>query len=92
MLGGTLARERAVSPPPMPDIAGSLSLPEHHAFAQSLPALEKENLLLKQRIQLMEEEVLMLHGLSVSIRRCGSALFALMSISIKPVNEDVFIA
>lgn len=91
-LGGKLDREKAASPPPMPDIALSLAIAstDDHVH-RSKPSLEKENILLKQRIRLMEEEVKKFHMISADVRRCGSSLHTLSTISIGSVNEEILV-
>lgn len=73
----------------MPDV--SLSLTVGSAGDRSLSALEKENLVLKQRIELMEKELIGIYGLSANVRRSSSTLHALSSVSIKPINEEALI-
>lgn len=91
-LGGKLDREKAASPPPMPDMALSLTIAStgDHVH-RSKPSLEKENNILKHRIRLMEEEVNKLCNISADVRRCGSSLQTISTVSIGPVNEEVFV-
>ena len=49
-LGGPLERERAVSPPPMPDISENAFLQGTSDQGKRLSELELENAALKQRI------------------------------------------
>lgn len=91
-LGGKLDREKAASPPPMPDLALSLTIASTDEHVQrSKPCLEKENNILKHRIRRIEEEVKKMCDVSAGVRRCGSSLHALSTISIGSVNEEVFV-
>ena len=91
-MGGKLDREKAVSPPPMPDMALSLTITsEDDSTPQSNPSLKKENIILKQRVKLMVEEVEKLEYLSADVRRYSSSLHALSTISIGNVNDDVLV-
>lgn len=92
-MGGKLDREKAASPPPMPDIALSLSIAnaDDHVH-RSKPCLEKQCVILRQRLSLMEEEIKRLCSISADVRRCGSLLHALSTISIGSVNEEILIA
>lgn len=86
-LGGRLDREKAVSPPPMPDVSLSLVA----ASVEDHVSVEKENIILKQRVELMEKEVAKLYKISADVRRCSSALYASSSVSIGSVNEEVLV-
>lgn len=91
-MGGKLDREKAVSPPPMPDMALSLTITsEDDHTPRSNPSLKKENVILKQRIKLMAEEVEKLDYLSADVRRHSSSLHALSTISMGNVNNDVLV-
>ena len=90
-LGGKLDREKAVSPPPMPDISLYSSSDNEGHIPRSASALEKENTLLKQRIDLIEMEMYRLQHMSPNIRRSSCTLHALSSISIGAINEEVLV-
>ena len=87
-LGGKLEREKAASPPPMPDMALSLTVTNDYAH-QSKPSLEKENVMLKQRMKLMQDEVQIVYILSADVRRCCASLHALSTVPIGSINEDI---
>lgn len=89
-LGGILEREKAVSPPPMPDLALSFITSTDDHVHRTKPCLKKENNMLKQRIRFMEEELTKLHLISADVRRCCSSVYALTTVSLGPVNEELF--
>lgn len=92
VLGGHLDREKAVSPPPMPNVELSLlssNLQDHGS--RSVSDLEKENLIYKQRIKIMEEEIERLHSISATIRRHSSSLHVISSVPIGAVNEEILV-
>ena len=92
-LGGRLIRDKAVSPPPMPDITLCLGNPDSEGHTpQSLSALEKENFLLKQRIILMEAELDGFQDVSADVSRSSCILHVMSSISIGKINEDVLVS
>lgn len=92
-MGGKLEREKAASPPPMPDIALSLAMANAEDRVQrSKPSLEKECIILRQRLNLMEKELAMVHAISADVRRCCSLLHTLATISVGSVNEEVPVA
>ena len=87
-LGGTLERDKPVSPPPMPDVA--LAIPRGDVLRQrSLGDLEQENYILKERIGTMEKELLKLQGVSSQFRRRSSSLRAMFSVPVQPINEEL---
>lgn len=91
-LGGRPKREKAVSPPPMPDIGVSLSdasVKDHGIRSKS--DVEKENTILKERIKLMEKEISKLHFVSATTRRCSSTILAMCSVSIGTVKEEILV-
>lgn len=87
-LGGKLNRDKAVSPPPMPDMSLSLT---STSVSHSMIGLEKENFILKERIKLMEEEVEKLNCKVPDIRRSSSTLHVLSSVSIGTINEELLV-
>ncbi|XP_064386307.1 cingulin-like isoform X3 [Halichondria panicea] len=87
-LGGTLERDKPVSPPPMPDVA--LAIPRGDVLRQrSLGDLEQENYILKERIGTMEKELMKLQGVSSQFRRRSSSLRAMFSVPVRPINEEL---
>ena len=87
-LGGTLERDKPVSPPPMPDVA--LSIPRGEELRQqTVSDLERENYILKERIGTMEKELLNLQGVSSTFRRRSSSLRALFSVPVGTINEEL---
>ena len=76
----------------MPDIALSLAMAnaEDHVH-RSKPSLEKECIILRQRLNLTEKEVMKLHAISADVRRCGSLLHALSTISVGSATEEVLV-
>lgn len=88
-LGGELDKQTPVSPPPMPDMS-SLTMPNGEEMRQrTWSDLGRENLILKQRIETMEEEVRKLHSMSSSVRRRSSTLHALSSVPVGTIHEEL---
>ena len=82
-LGGSLTREKAVSPPPFPD---PISLMEN---SQKLSDMTCENEILRQRLLIIKEHFFLLRQMSASVRRHSSTLYAQLSVSIAPIYDQV---
>lgn len=81
-------RDKPVSPPPMPDV--SLAIPRGDEGRQrSLEDVESENYILKERIRTMEKELLNLQDLSSQFRRRSSSLRAMLTVPVRPINEEL---
>ena len=88
VLGGTLEREKPVSPPPMPEVVMVGPFPED-SRTRTISDLEKENEILKQRIFKLEGQLAKVQDISATVRRRSSTLSAIFSVPIAPINEDV---
>ena len=90
-LGGELDKQAPVSPPPMPPISiSSVTLPNGEEMKhRTWSDLGRENLILKQRIKTMEDEIRKLNGMSSSVRRRSSTLHALTSVPVGTIHEEL---
>lgn len=88
-LGGVLDREKPISPPPMPDVPLPEVLLPAETKTRTAKDLELENEILKQRIDKLEQQLVNLQDVSVTVRRRSSTLSAISSVPIAPVNEDL---
>ena len=87
-LGGSLERDKPVSPPPMPDVM--LTLHGSGEMRQrTVSELGRENDSLKQRIKRLQGELVKVQDISASVRRRSSIVFAISSTPIAPVNEEI---
>ena len=82
-LGGSLKREKAVSPPPFPDMT------TEGVKSRTISEMTRENDILKQRIATLELEVRKMRTVSASVRRRASTLTAIASIPVAPIHDDV---
>ena len=87
-LGGKLDRQRPVSPPPMPDLS-TLTVQNEEMRQRTWSDLGRENVILKQRINTMEKELKKLHNTSSSVRRRSSILYALSSVPVGTIHEEL---
>ena len=85
-LGGSLQREKAVSPPPFP---GMTTTTNQGLKSRTLSEMTRENGILKERLVTVEAELKKMKRLSASVRRRGSTLTAITSIPIAPIHDDV---
>ena len=85
-LGGSLSREKAVSPPPFPDPINTTSLAES---GRTLSEMSRENEILSQRLAIVEAQLSKMRKLSASARRRSSSVFAITSIPVVPIHDDV---
>ena len=88
-LGGRLTREKAVSPPPFPDLSSTTSLTASLDSEHSISEMVRENEMLIQRQAVVESHLIMLRKLSASVRRFSSSVHAVTSIPIAPIHDDV---
>lgn len=87
-LGGTLDRDKPVSPPPMPDVA--LLIPHGESLHQrSKVDLERENYILQERVDTMQKELVRFQGESSRFRRRSSSLHVMCSVPVAPINEEL---
>ena len=87
-LGGTLERDKPVSPPPMPDVA--LSIPHGDDLRQRTKSdLERENYILKERVETVQKELGKLQAVSSRFRRRSSSLHVMFSVPVAPINEEL---
>lgn len=88
-LGGKLDKERPVSPPPMPDLS-TLTLQTGEEMRQrTWTDLGRENAILKQRLNTMENELRKVHNVSSAVRRRSSILHALSSVPVGTIHEEL---
>ena len=87
-LGGELEKQTPVSPPPIPDMS-IFAMPNEEMRQRTWSDLGRENLILKQRINTMEEEVRKLHSMSSSVRRRSTTLHALSSVPVGAIHEEL---
>lgn len=85
-LGGSLQREKAVSPPPFPGMTATAT---QGLKSRTLSEMTRENDILKGRLVTVEAELKKMKRLSASVRRRGSTLTAITSIPIAPIHDDV---
>lgn len=85
-LGGRLARETAVSPPPFPDPTNTASLMER---GQTFSEITQENKILSQRLSMVEEHLCQLQKLCASVHRCSSSLLAITSMPVVSIIDGV---
>ncbi len=90
-LGGRPKLEKAVSPPPMPDVTlvSSSSLEGHGP--RYISDLERGNKILKKRIALIEDELFRLNSVSPTVRRHNAAIHVMLSVPIGSINQDVLV-
>ena len=87
-LGGDLEKQTPASPPPVLDMS-IFAIPNEEMRQRTWSDLGRENLILKQRIKTMEEEVRKLHSMSSSVRRRSTTLHALSSVSVGTIHEEL---
>ena len=88
-LGGKLDKERPVSPPPIPDLS-TLTLQTGEEMRQrTWTDLGRENAILKQRLNTMENELRKVHNVSSAVRRRSSILHALSSVPVGTIHEEL---
>lgn len=87
-LGGKLEKHTPASPPPVPDMS-IFAMPSEEMRQRTWSDLGRENLILKQRIKTMEEEVRKLHSMSSSVRRRSTTLHALSSVPVCAIHEEL---
>lgn len=88
-LGGELDKQTPASPPPMPDVSNFVTSNDEEVRQRTWSNLERENLILKQRIRTMESEVQKLHSMSSSVRRRSSTLHALSSVPLGSIHKEL---
>lgn len=82
-LGGTLERDKAVSPPPMLDGAFIVATEEKH-----VSDLERENDVLKHHVSYLESEIKRLQETSLTVKRRSGSFCATSSVPLATVDED----
>ena len=87
-LGGELDKQTPASPPPIPEML-NFTIPSEEIRQRTWSDLGQENLILKQRIKTMEEEVRKLHSMSSSVRRRSTTLHVLSSVPVGTIHEEL---
>jgi chromosome segregation ATPase len=88
-LGGKLDKERPVSPPPMPDLSTLTMQTGEEMRQRTWTDLGRENAILKQRLNTMEKELRKVHNVSSAVRRRSSIVYALSSVPVGTIHEEL---